>query len=310
MPDIGSSSFSETDASNNSASPSGAPEGMAPSGVNDTIRAGWGGLKRFWNRINGVKTTSGTNTITVSYDVAEASLYTGERLMVKLGGTNTGAATFSANSLTAKNVKNLLGGDPASGALVSGQHVELMYDGTNQLHMNPEHPIMVYNETVTTQASISIPIRTTYKNLVIEGTGMSMSADAGILLIRVSIAAAVKSDGTYYNNQSLWGNDGASVISEETSTAHAMSRAVDNANFSGIASWGFNFDAKIWNCQNATLFKRIRTECEYINNAGPVYESMINNGRYTGAAGALDAIELSVASGTFSGHVRAWADRA
>ena len=47
--DIGASNWSETDASNNQPAPDGAPEGMFPSGVNDTIRAVMGALKRWFN---------------------------------------------------------------------------------------------------------------------------------------------------------------------------------------------------------------------------------------------------------------------
>ena len=46
----------ETDASNNKAPPNGWPEGMMPSGVNDTARGDKGALKRFWDRINPVQT--------------------------------------------------------------------------------------------------------------------------------------------------------------------------------------------------------------------------------------------------------------
>src|SRR5262252_7537838 len=49
-----SANWSETDALNNKASPNGWPEGMMPSGVNDSARGDKGALKRFWNRINPV----------------------------------------------------------------------------------------------------------------------------------------------------------------------------------------------------------------------------------------------------------------
>ena len=46
MTDISASNWSPTDASNNSAAPDGAPEGMPPSGVNDTMRAIMGADRR------------------------------------------------------------------------------------------------------------------------------------------------------------------------------------------------------------------------------------------------------------------------
>lgn len=131
--DVCSSDWSETDASNNQASPRGAPEGMAPSGVNDTMRAMMGATKRFWNRNGGVKTTAGTNTVTVSYDVAAAAYCTGERFLLKAGGTNTGAATLNVNSLGAKDIKLRDGDALAGGEIQSGQYFEVVYDGTNMV---------------------------------------------------------------------------------------------------------------------------------------------------------------------------------
>ena len=62
MADISASSWSETDGSNNSSAPTGAPEGMAPSGLNDVLRAHQGAVKRFYNHINATGTTGGTAT--------------------------------------------------------------------------------------------------------------------------------------------------------------------------------------------------------------------------------------------------------
>ena len=313
--DVCSSGWSETDASNNTASPAGFPEGMAPSGVNDAARAVMGATKRFWNRNNGVKTSGGTNTATLAYDVAAAAYCTGERFLFIVGGTNTGATTLNVNTLGAKNIYRNDGATSAliGGELVAGQYAEVVYDGTQfRLITAPTAlgPLLLYNSAVTTQTAISVAIPTTVRNVKIEGRGCILSGDGEILLLRVSIAAAVKSDGTYYNNQNLWGNDGGSVVSTETSTAHLMSREVDNAGFSGIASWGFNFDATVKNLQSTTLFKTIETVADYINNAGPVYEAMHNLGRYTGAAGAIDAIQFAVATGTFScASLRAQGDR-
>ena len=49
--DIEASNWNEDDASNTAAAPDGAPEGMAPSGVNNVLRAIMGAVKRRrnWN---------------------------------------------------------------------------------------------------------------------------------------------------------------------------------------------------------------------------------------------------------------------
>ena len=48
--DISQSVWTEADNSNNTPAPDGAPEGMFPSGVNDTIRADRGAIKRWYNQ--------------------------------------------------------------------------------------------------------------------------------------------------------------------------------------------------------------------------------------------------------------------
>ena len=46
--DISAANWSEDDNANTTAAPDGAPEGMAPSGVNNVLRAHQGALKRFY----------------------------------------------------------------------------------------------------------------------------------------------------------------------------------------------------------------------------------------------------------------------
>ena len=47
--DIGASTWTEDDNANTAAAPDGAPEGMAPSGVNNVLRAHQGAIKRWYN---------------------------------------------------------------------------------------------------------------------------------------------------------------------------------------------------------------------------------------------------------------------
>lgn len=131
MPDIGSASFSETDASNNSASPNGAPEGMPASGVNDTIRAVMGAMKRWYSQIIPA-TTGGTSTAyTVTYTVAPSALTDGMSHLVYFNATSGAAPTLNFNSLGAKaiHVQAVAGtwAAPATGALLSGSLHRVTY---------------------------------------------------------------------------------------------------------------------------------------------------------------------------------------
>lgn len=127
MADIGASNWSETDASNTDAAPDGFPEGMAPSGVNNGLRAHQGAIKRFWNKINAVKTTGGTTSAyTLSYDVSPAAYVDGEIISFVVNATNAAAATINVNALGAKALR-LFGGNLLPGALLTGQIVQARY---------------------------------------------------------------------------------------------------------------------------------------------------------------------------------------
>ncbi len=157
MADISQSNWSETDALNNSAAPDGAPEGMPPSGVNDTMRGIMGAVKRLWTRINGVLTAAGgTTAYTLTPAVALGGYVTGETFRFKVNATNTGAVTLNISSLGTKNVFKPTAAGPAAlaaGDWVAGQMVEVTYDGT-QFQMQSPMPSSGYADPMTTRGDI------------------------------------------------------------------------------------------------------------------------------------------------------------
>ncbi|HKU94562.1 MAG TPA: hypothetical protein VJR58_04765, partial [Vineibacter sp.] len=101
MADIGNSNWNEDDASNTTASPDGAPEGMAPSGVNNVLRAHQGAVKRFYSWTS-TKLTGGTSTAyTLSYAVAPGALIDGMTHLVEFDQANGVAPTLNVNALGA-----------------------------------------------------------------------------------------------------------------------------------------------------------------------------------------------------------------
>jgi hypothetical protein len=110
MADIGSSYWSPTDASNNSAAPNGAPEGMSPGGVNDVLRAHQGAIRR-WYEWSVPKTTGGTTSAyTLTYTVAPGALVDGMTHIVQFDAANAAAATLNVNSLGAKTLQYYVAG--------------------------------------------------------------------------------------------------------------------------------------------------------------------------------------------------------
>jgi microcystin-dependent protein len=99
--DIGASNWNESDTLNNTPAPDGAPEGMFPSGVNDTIRAVMGAAKR-WYDWSIPKVTGGTSTAyTLSYSVAPGALVDGMTHVVQFNSLNGNAPTLNVNGLGA-----------------------------------------------------------------------------------------------------------------------------------------------------------------------------------------------------------------
>jgi len=82
-------------------------------------------------------TTSGTNTYTATFSNAPGSLTDGLRISVEVGTSNTGAATLNVNGLGAVSIVKQDGTTTlASGALVAGQIIDLMYNGSNWVWLN------------------------------------------------------------------------------------------------------------------------------------------------------------------------------
>lgn len=134
MADIYANTWSETDDDNNSASPAGAPEGMAPSGLNDAIRMVMGAVKRLLSQFI-PKTTAGTNTAyTLSYSVAPAALVDGMTFMVRFNQACGLAPTLNVNSLGATPLHKYVGGAwtaLAATDVLPGQIVRVTYDSTS-----------------------------------------------------------------------------------------------------------------------------------------------------------------------------------
>lgn len=140
MSDIESTNWSETAANNNAAVPNGAPEGWAPSSVNDWGREVMAAVKREWSRSHATVTSGGSpNAQTLSYGVNPAALAQGQTYSFIAGFTNTAAMTLQVGSLPAKAVQ--LGGSALTGGeIVAGQPAMLLYDGTTyQILALPGH---------------------------------------------------------------------------------------------------------------------------------------------------------------------------
>lgn len=127
--------YSPTAASNNSASPAGWPEGMAPSGLNDSDRELAARIARERDDTQGVTASGGSaNAYTFAATRDTTAAYTGEMFVFRANHTNTGAATFnvtpsggSARGAVAIQSEGLA---LVGGEIVSGGVYAVVYDGT------------------------------------------------------------------------------------------------------------------------------------------------------------------------------------
>lgn len=99
--DISASNWNEDDDSNIATAPDGAPEGMAPSGVNNVLRAHQGAVKRWYRWSTPAMTTGTATAYTMSYGVAPAALIDGMTHLVEFHTANGAAATLNINGLGA-----------------------------------------------------------------------------------------------------------------------------------------------------------------------------------------------------------------
>lgn len=134
MADITSNTWSEADSDNTQPSPNGLPPGILPSELGASVRAVMGAVKRSHSRSNVMVTSTGTgNAYAISYSVGPAAYVKGEVYRFFAHVTNTGAATLNINALGTRALLRTDGSAVASGEIVAGQVVSVVFDGVNFL---------------------------------------------------------------------------------------------------------------------------------------------------------------------------------
>ena len=101
---------------------------------------------------------AGTNTITALATLSMSAYAAGQRFVLAVAGTNTGAVTLNINSIGAKDVKDSLGNALAAGELPTGRVIELVYDGTEFRVLSWNVPKATENFIAKTSATGSFPL--------------------------------------------------------------------------------------------------------------------------------------------------------
>lgn len=125
-------SWSATAASNNSASPDGWPESMAPSGINNSARENMAALARWYKDSNGSLTSGGSsNAYTLTPNRTISAYASGVEFLFAANHANTSTATLNVSSLGAKDLRDRDGAALASGEIESGAILHAVYDNSN-----------------------------------------------------------------------------------------------------------------------------------------------------------------------------------
>ena len=229
MPELSGSTYSETDASNNSASPNGMPEGMAPSGVNDSWRASMGATKRFHGRIQGMYASTGSaNAYVLTYTSALAAYVTGERYSFRANFSNTGSATLNISGLGAKTIKKHSAGAKttlSANDILSGQPVTVEYDGTDLLMVTPTA------NTFDSASALSLSTTGTGDVLTLTSTDAGAAAAPNEVLFRDSASPAVSD----VLGRLRW--DGRSSTAVQRTFADQTVTILDPVNATEDAAW-------------------------------------------------------------------------
>jgi len=135
MPELSSSTYSETDGSNNQTAPNGMPEGMAPSGVNDAWRAAW---ERSSAPMTAITPGPGASSAEPQRDHADlchcAAKLCARREITRSrrARSNSGRPPSISMRSRQERIPALAGGAVAcaGGEIQSGDLVEIEFDGT------------------------------------------------------------------------------------------------------------------------------------------------------------------------------------
>jgi hypothetical protein len=243
----------ETDASNNKASPNGWPEGMMPSGVNDTARGDKGALKRFWDRINpvqGIAPSGGVYTFVTSNTAYPTAYVFGEIYTFHAGANSIGGDQFGVNGLPLKPIYKLHSDSSitpiAANDIITACAPQLVYDGGLNAGaggfwlLNPFVPISGDGAGGISASNVSA------SSVTVNGSGLAVYVPAGLIQ-------------TDYNGSSSGGiairATGGAI---ESDYAGGTAFYAPNGNFVGVnitvsgngykpggGSWGATSDARL-----------------------------------------------------------------
>lgn len=223
--DLSSPDYSETDASNTTASPNGWPAGTYFNQVEPIGRATLGFMKRFWNRINSTVVTTGSagayvyTPINTSYP---ATYITGETYSFIANFASVGNDTLNVNSL---------GAEPMYKAASAGV-VKL---AANDIPLGA-HIVAQYDASLNSSAGGFYVVGGLYpgqNSQYFTGGGSTGSANAQV--VTTVNGNATKTQGNFVTFIAAYTNTGAMTLNIDGSGVTAVDRLYKNGIVSGLS---------------------------------------------------------------------------
>jgi hypothetical protein len=262
--DIEQTNWNESDNSNSTAAPDGAPEGMAASGVNDVLRATMGAIKRWLNRSNPKVTAGSSTAYTLTYSVAPTSLVDAMSHVVQFNAVNGANPTLNVNGLGAKPLTFYCGGSWSTGTntmppfmLGVDQVVPVTYNAASGTYRCIGLPLIL-RQTVSAAAQLDFTnIPTNVNNLEIT-TDLTMATNNSSLFMRFfNSAGTIDTSASYYYQNFFMSTSPATAQSAALgSTAIVLGSGISNN-----ASYGWSGKILIPNIQGIKI-----TQCEFNAN--------------------------------------------
>lgn len=298
--DIAASNWNEADASNSTAAPDGWPEGMAPSGVNDSGRAMMGAVKRWYDQTIPLVTGGTSTAYTLAYAVAPGALVDGMTHLLQFNAVNGAAPTLNVGALGAKPLHFYAGGSwgaCAANMFAIDQIVRVTYNAAAGTYRCIDTP-MVLNQSVTGVTVIDvtgIPANVSNLQVIFDLTFSTNNVNLGM---------------RYYNSGASL--DSSAVYAFASNNINTNSVGSSNAN-AGVTS--INFATGISNsstqgCTGDLIIANIQgvkdTQCDFrVNWADQAGTFSVGAGGFgvRAANGPITGLRLFVSSGTMAGTI-------
>lgn len=268
-------------------------EGMAPSGVNNAIRAAMAGVKEVLDAISGAKVTTGSaNAYILSTGLSLSSLAAGHILGFEANHTNTGAATIAIDGLTAVDIKRVDGSALQADDITSSGIYLIAYEATSGdvqlLNPTPNAALSSYPDPTSNDADALGASGTAWSDLFLASGGVINWNAGDVTITHAANAltfAGASSGYTFDAGVLISANDGGALGASGTAFSDLFLAS------GGVINWNAG-DVTITHSANTLAFGGASSGYTFSHAALP----SANDGAALGASGTGWA-DLFLASG-------------